>query len=113
LAVIERDLVVDTSVSRYCSKEGIDGLQGQEGGFTACSFWLVEALARSHQADKAQLLFEKLLAQANPLGLYAEELSATGEHLGNFPQALSHLALISAATYLDRSLSGQKASPWS
>ena len=113
LAVIERDLVVDTTVSRYCFKEGIDGLQGQEGGFTACSFWLVEALARSHQADKAQLLFEKLLAQANSLGLFAEELSATGEHLGNFPQALSHLALISAATYLDRSLGARKTSPWS
>jgi len=90
LAVIERDLVADMTVSRYCSKEGNDGLQGSDGGFTACSFWLVEALAGSQQPDKAQLLFEKLLAQADPLGPYAEELSATEEHLSISATFLKH-----------------------
>jgi GH15 family glucan-1,4-alpha-glucosidase len=109
LRMIEQRLAVDTVVMRYSSE---DGLKGREGGFVACAFWLVEALARSGQEEKAVLLFEKLLSQANPLGLYAEELSPTGEQLGNFPQALSHLALISAATYLDRRLDGSPA-PWS
>ena len=108
LRVIERDLVTETSVRRYSSANGIDGLKGREGGFTACAFWLVEAKARSRQVDEAVLLLEKLLSQANPLGLFAEELHFTGEHLGNFPQALSHLALISAATYLDRCLRKEK-----
>jgi GH15 family glucan-1,4-alpha-glucosidase len=98
---IQRRLVVDTLVMRYSPESGVDGLRGIEGGFTACAFWLVEALARSHRVDEAQLLFEKLFGQAGPLGLYAEELGVTGQHLGNFPQALSHLALISAATHLD------------
>jgi GH15 family glucan-1,4-alpha-glucosidase len=112
LAAIEKDLTVDTLVYRYRVVEGIDGLEGDEGSFTACSFWFIEALARSHQIDKARLLFEKMLGYANHLGLYAEELGTSGQHLGNFPQALTHLALISAATYLDRELSGKQSPAW-
>ncbi len=113
LAVIERDLAVDTLVRRYRPDSKVDGLEGKEGSFTACSFWFIEALARSHQVEKAHLLFEKMLGYGNHLGLYAEELSASGEHLGNYPQALTHLALISAATYLDRRLAEKKQEPWS
>ena len=107
------DLATDTVVRRYATENKVDGLVGREGGFVACAFWLVEAKARSHQMDEAHLLFEKLLSQANPLGLFAEELDASGQHLGNFPQALSHLSLISAATYLDRRLTTTHPGAWS
>ena len=90
----------------------MDGLPGGEGSFTACSFWYVECLARAGELEKAQLLFEKLLGYANHLGLYSEELGSNGQHLGNFPQAFTHLALISAATYLDRALSGTGETAW-
>ena len=113
LDAIEKNLTVDTLVYRYRDNGCVDGLAGDEGSFTACSFWFIEALARSHQIEKAQLLFEKMLGYANHLGLYSEEIGLGGEHLGNFPQALTHLALISAATYLDRRLSGKPAAPWS
>lgn len=106
LRVIERDLVRDGMVYRYRTRGGTDGLQGDEGAFTACSFWYIECLARAGELDKAHLEFEQLLRYANPLGLYAEEFDRNGRHLGNTPQALSHLALISAATFLDRKLSG-------
>ncbi|WP_263263408.1 glycoside hydrolase family 15 protein [Pseudomonas sp. RIT-PI-S] len=106
LAVIERDLVRDGMVYRYRNQDGNDGLSGEEGAFTACSFWYVECLARAGRLEKAHLEFEQLLRYANPLGLYAEEFDRNGRHLGNTPQALSHLALISAATFLDRKLSG-------
>ncbi len=110
---IERDLTEDSLVYRYnASATQVDGLQGQEGTFTACSFWYIECLARSHQLDKARLLFEKMMGYANHLGLYSEELGSSGEHLGNFPQALTHLALISAATYLDRNLSHEEKGEW-
>ena len=92
--------------------ESIDGLRGQEGSFTACSFWFIECLARAHKVEKAQLLFDKMLGYANHLGLYSEELGSSGEHLGNFPQAFTHLALISAATFLDRELDGHNKTPW-
>src|SRR5215510_4883819 len=72
----------------------------------------VECLARAGELEKAQLLFEKLLGYANHVGLYSEELGANGCHLGNFPQAFTHLALISAATYLDRALSGTNTEEW-
>jgi GH15 family glucan-1,4-alpha-glucosidase len=87
-------------------------LAGVEGSFTACSFWFIECLARSHQTGKARLLFEKMLSYANHLGLYSEQLGSSGEHLGNFPQAFTHLALISAATFLDRALSGMRGATW-
>jgi GH15 family glucan-1,4-alpha-glucosidase len=113
LHAIEENLAVDTLVYRYRDDGRVDGLDGDEGSFTACSFWFIEALARSHQTEKAQLLFEKMLGYANHVGLYAEEIGLNGMHLGNFPQALTHLALISAATYLDRRLSGKPPSSWS
>jgi GH15 family glucan-1,4-alpha-glucosidase len=109
---IERELSVDTLVYRYRTQAGVDGLTGAEGSFTACSFWLIEAMARSRQIEKARLLFEKMLGYANHVGLYAEQLGKSGQHLGNFPQALTHLALISAATYLDRELDGRQEQVW-
>lgn len=113
LDAIERGLTMDTTVYRYCNEPELEGLKGNEGGFAACSFWYIECLARAHRVDKARLLFEKMLGMANHVGLYAEELSANGSHLGNFPQALTHLAFISAATYLDRALSGNPQPEWS
>jgi GH15 family glucan-1,4-alpha-glucosidase len=113
LKVLEQELVEDTLVRRYhVESTGLDGLPPGEGHFTACSFWYVECLARAGELEKAQLLFEKLLGYANHLGLYSEELGSNGQHLGNFPQAFTHLALISAATYLDRALSGTDVAPW-
>jgi GH15 family glucan-1,4-alpha-glucosidase len=113
LRAIESQLVEDTLVYRYdAEKTHVDGLEGGEGSFNACSFWYIECLARSGQLEKAQLLFEKMLGYANHLGLYSEELGTDGRHLGNFPQAFTHLALISAATYLDRELSGQPDAVW-
>jgi len=113
LRAIESHLIEDTLVRRYrVERSHIDGLPGIDGSFTACSFWYVECLARAGELEKAQLLFEKLLGYANHLGLYSEELGADGRHLGNFPQAFTHLALISAATYLDRALSGDKDAVW-
>lgn len=109
LEAIQKSLVRDGMVYRYRNDDSqIDGLQGTEGAFTACSFWYVECLARAGQVEKAHLEFEQLLRYANPLGLYAEEFDSQARHLGNTPQALSHLALISAATFLDRKLSGEK-----
>ena len=81
-----------------------DGLRGEEGTFSICSFWYVEALTRAGRIGEARLAFEKMLTYANHLGLYAEEIGPTGEQLGNFPQAFTHLSLISAATNLDRQL---------
>jgi GH15 family glucan-1,4-alpha-glucosidase len=113
LDAIEQDLTEDALVYRYHSVGApIDGLRGTEGSFTACSFWYIECLARSHQLEKARLRFDKMLGYANHLGLYAEQLGSSGEHLGNFPQAFTHLALISAATFLDRALSGTGTATW-
>jgi GH15 family glucan-1,4-alpha-glucosidase len=113
MKAIESRLVEDTLVRRYeAERTHVDGLPGREGSFTACSFWYVECLARAGELEKAQLLFEKLLGYANHLGLYSEELGSNGQHLGNFPQAFTHLALISAATYLDRALSGTGEAVW-
>lgn len=113
LRAIETRLVEDTLVRRYeVERTHVDGLPGGEGSFTPCSFWYVECLARAGELEKAQLLFEKLLGYANHLGLYSEELGSNGRHLGNFPQAFTHLALISAATYLDRALSGTGETTW-
>ncbi len=113
MKAIETRLIEDTLVRRYeVERTHVDGLPGEEGSFTACSFWYVECLARAGELEKAQLLFEKLLGYANHLGLYSEELGGQGQHLGNFPQAFTHLALISAATYLDRALSGSGEVVW-
>ena len=94
---------------RYNAEEAPDGLNGQEGTFNICTFWLVEALTRAGprrpaRLDDARLMFEQMLGYANHLGLYAEQTGPRGEALGNFPQAFTHLALISAAFNLDRSL---------
>ncbi len=113
MRAIEERLIEDTLVRRYeVERSRVDGLPGTDGSFTACSFWYVECLARAGELEKAQLLFEKLLGYANHLGLYSEELGADGRHLGNFPQAFTHLALISAATYLNKALSGTKDAVW-
>jgi GH15 family glucan-1,4-alpha-glucosidase len=101
LRAIEEGLVDDSLVYRYRTE---DGLIGTEGTFCMCSFWLIECLARSGEVNRARFLFEKTLGYANHLGLFAEELSPSGEHLGNFPQAFTHLALISAAFELNRRL---------
>lgn len=108
LDAIGHELADDGLVYRYL---GDDGLEGREGACTACSFWHVECLARAGRLDEARTQFEKLLAYGNHVGLFAEEIDRTGFHLGNFPQALTHLALISAAYFLDRELSGQR-STW-
>jgi GH15 family glucan-1,4-alpha-glucosidase len=97
LAVAD-DLTEDGFVLRYRTGETDDGLSGKEGSFMICSFWLVSALAIVGEQQRARDLMEKLLSVASPLGLYAEEYdTSTGRHLGNFPQAFSHLALIQAA----------------
>jgi GH15 family glucan-1,4-alpha-glucosidase len=101
---ITSELVSDSLVYRYNPEVSPDGLQGDEGTFSMCSFWYVEALGRAHRLDEARLAFEKMLSYANHLGLYSEEIGPTGELLGNFPQAFTHLALISAAFDLDRRL---------
>jgi GH15 family glucan-1,4-alpha-glucosidase len=98
------ELVSDTLVYRYNAKASPDGLAGEEGTFSICSFWYVEALARAGRLDHARIAFEKMLTYANHLGLFSEEIGPHGEQLGNFPQAFTHLALISAATNLDRQL---------
>lgn len=105
LKAIERELVHDSLVYRYNAAETDDGLDGLEGTFNMCSFWYVECLSRAGKLSKARFYFEKMLGYANHLGLYAEELGPKAEHLGNFPQAFTHLALISAAYDLDRRLS--------
>ena len=97
LAAMDEELVSDSLVYRYNPSASPDGLRGSEGTFTLCSFWYVDALARSGRLDEARLTFEKMLTYANHLGLYAEEIGLTGEQLGNFPQAFSHLSLINAA----------------
>jgi len=113
MKAIESRLVEDTLVHRYeAERTHVDGIPGGEGSFTACSFWYIECLARAGELQEAQLLFEKLLGYANHLGLYSEQIGPSGEHLGNFPQAFTHLALISTATYLDRVLSGKDDAVW-
>ncbi|MCX4703019.1 glycoside hydrolase family 15 protein [Streptomyces sp. NBC_01352] len=104
LDALTHDLVSDSLVYRYDPQASPDGLHGDEGTFSICSFWYVEAMVHAGRIDEARLAFEKMLTYANHLGLYAEEISHTGEQQGNFPQAFTHLALISAAFNLDRAL---------
>jgi GH15 family glucan-1,4-alpha-glucosidase len=104
LDAISEELVSDSLVYRYDVEASPDGLRGHEGTFSMCSFWYVEALTRAGRLDEARLAFEKMLTYANHVGLYSEEIGPTGELLGNFPQAFTHIALISAAFNLDRAL---------
>jgi GH15 family glucan-1,4-alpha-glucosidase len=104
LDAIGEELVSDSLVYRYDPAASPDGLDGDEGTFSICTFWYVEALARAGRVHEARLAFEKMLTYANHVGLYSEELGSSGEALGNFPQAFSHLSLISAAINLDRRL---------
>lgn len=108
LRQIEEKLVSDSLVYRYRTDLGFDGLTGGEGTFSMCTFWYVECLAKSGQLNKARLYFEKMLGYANHTGLYAEQLGLQGEHLGNFPQAFTHLGLISAALSLNAQLNNQR-----
>ena len=109
----EGGLVANSLVYRYNALASPDGLPGDEGTFNICTFWLVEALTRAGRDDpsrleEARFMFEGMLGFANHLGLFAEEISMTGEARGNFPQALTHLALISAAFNLDLALGVQQ-----
>ena len=100
-------LVSDSLVHRYSLEGDLatkDGLTGHEGTFSMCTFWLVDALARAERLDDARFIFEKMLTYGNHLGLYSEEIGPTGSALGNFPQAFTHLGLISAALHLDEKL---------
>jgi GH15 family glucan-1,4-alpha-glucosidase len=98
---IADELTEDGFVLRYRVDETDDGLHGEEGTFLICSFWLVSALSEIGEKERAATLCEKLLAHASPLGLYAEELdAASGRHLGNYPQAFTHLALINAVMHV-------------
>ena len=108
IEAIARDLTEDGLVLRYRAAEGLnaDGLQGEEGTFVICTFWLVSALAQAGEVERAEALFDQLADYANDLGLLAEEIdTATGEQLGNFPQAYSHIGLITTAWAIDQARS--------
>jgi GH15 family glucan-1,4-alpha-glucosidase len=111
LDAISRTLVRDSLVYRYDRTESPDGIDGDEGTFSMCTFWYVECLARADRIEDAQLVFEKMHTYANHLGLYSEQIGSTGELLGNYPQAFTHLALIGAATDLDRVMERPQVSP--
>lgn len=101
---------MDGLVLRYRVEETDDGVGGQEGAFAICSFWLVSALTEVGELGRARALCEKLLNYASPLGLYAEEIDPrSGRHLGNFPQAFSHLALINAVMHVIRADASRRA----
>jgi GH15 family glucan-1,4-alpha-glucosidase len=101
---IQNELAHDTLVDRYEAADA-DGSATEEGTFNVCSFWLVECLTRAGRLDEARLALEKMFSYANHLGLYAEKLGSSGEALGNFPHAFTHLSLITASVRLDRALS--------
>jgi pentatricopeptide repeat protein len=104
LAAMDDELVTDSLVYRYDPEASPDGLQGSEGTFSLCTFSYVDALTRAGRLDDARTAFEKMLTYANHVGLYSEEIALTGEQIGNFPQAFTHLALIDAAVTLDAAL---------
>jgi GH15 family glucan-1,4-alpha-glucosidase len=104
LKAMDGELVTDSLVYRYDPEASPDGLRGSEGTFSLCTFAYVDSLARAGQLDKARVTFAKMLTYANHLGLYSEEIALTGEQIGNFPQAFTHLSLIDAAITLDRQL---------
>jgi GH15 family glucan-1,4-alpha-glucosidase len=106
MKAIDKELRLDVLIYRYRNHlENIDGLEGEEGTFNMCSFWYIEALAKGGELDLAVESFEKMIGYANHLGLFSEELGRKGEHLGNFPQAFTHLALISAAVEINKQMS--------
>lgn len=105
LDLIQQELSYDSLVDRYeVGESAPDGLEGTEGSFSLCSFWMVECLTQAGRLEEARLSLEKMFSYSNHLGLYAEEIGSSGEALGNFPQAFTHLGLISAAIKLDRAL---------
>ena len=104
LRAMDEELVTDSLVYRYDPAASPDGLAGDEGTFSLCTFNYVDALARAGRLEEARLIFEKMLTYANHVGLYSEEIGLTGEQLGNFPQAFTHLALIDAAITLNSAL---------
>jgi len=104
LDAMDTELVSDSLVYRYNPSASPDGLRGDEGTFSLCTFWYVDALTRAGRLEEAELTIQKMFTYANHVGLYSEEIGRTGEQLGNFPQAFSHLALINAAISLDQQL---------
>jgi pentatricopeptide repeat protein len=104
LKAMDGELVSDSLVYRYNPAASPDGLHGDEGTFSLCTFLYVDALARAGRLDDAVLTFEKMQTYGNHLGLYSEEIGSTGEQLGNFPQAFTHLSLINAAITLNHQL---------
>jgi GH15 family glucan-1,4-alpha-glucosidase len=111
LDAMDHELVSDSLVYRYNPSASPDGLAGSEGTFSLCTFWYVDALARAGRIDDARLTMEKMFTYTNHLGQYSEEIDATGEQIGNFPQAFSHLALINAAINLDYQIDHRIGSP--
>jgi GH15 family glucan-1,4-alpha-glucosidase len=112
VVAIADELTEDDLALRYRVKDTETGFAGKEGTFTICSFWLVSSLAMIGETDRARALCEKLLSFAGPLLLYAEEIdTTTGEHLGNFPQAFTHLALIEAVSLLIASEPEEESEP--
>ena len=107
LRAMDEELVSDSLVYRYDPAASPDGLLGAEGTFSICTFWYIDALARSGRLEEARVTFDKMLTYGNHLGLYSEEIGPSGEQLGNFPQAFSHLSLITAAVNLDYQLDHQ------
>ncbi len=99
---IQQELAYDSLVDRYERED--HSSSARVSTFSVCSFWLVECLTRAGRLEEARLALEKMFSYANHLGLYAEEIGPSGEALGNFPQAFTHLSLISAAVHLDRAL---------
>ena len=108
MAAMDRTLVDDSLVYRYDPQASPDGLPGSEGTFSLCTFLYVDALARSGRLDEARMTFSKMLTYANHLGLYSEEIDPTGQQVGNFPQAFTHLALIAAVLRLDEQLNRRR-----
>ncbi|MGH3248769.1 MAG: glycoside hydrolase family 15 protein, partial [Trebonia sp.] len=104
LRAMDSQLVSDSLVYRYNPATSPDGLHGDEGTFSLCTFLYVDALARAGRLNEAVLTFEKMQTYGNHLGLYSEEIGPSGEQLGNFPQAFTHLSLINAAITLNREL---------
>jgi pentatricopeptide repeat protein len=107
LDAMDDELVTDSLVYRYDPEASPDGLRGSEGTFSLCTFTYVDALTRAGRLEDARNAFEKMLTYGNHVGLYSEEIALTGEQIGNFPQAFTHLAMIDAAVTLDAALDGR------